>query len=74
MKSNKFIEYLVAFLALIGLGALISRKTEISAPKENKKVDEKMNEIKEEVNATSTDDLVADYNKRHGKRPAGDDA
>lgn len=67
MKANKFIEYLVAVLAFIGLGSLLLKKKGGNPTQDNKKVDEKMEAIKEEVNAQSTDSVVADYNKRHGK-------
>lgn len=64
---NKIFEYIVAFLALIGLGALAVRRQPTSPAKENAKVDEKMKEIQEEVNAQDTASVVDDYNKRHGK-------
>jgi hypothetical protein len=64
---TKFLEYLIGFLALIGLGSLALKKKSGNATEENKKIDDKMKEIAEEVNETDTASLVDDYNKRHGK-------
>ena len=64
---NKFLEYLIGFLALIGLGTLVLKKKGGNPTEANKKVDEVKKEIAEEVNAQDTASVVDDYNKRHGK-------
>jgi len=64
---NKILEWIVGFLALIGLGTLVLKKKTGNPEVENKKVDEVKKEIAEEVNAKDIDSVVDDYNKRHGK-------
>jgi len=67
MKKSKFIDYLLGFLALIGIGSLLLKKKGGNPTAANKEVDAVKKEIEEEVNETPTTELVADYNKRHGK-------
>jgi len=64
---NKVVEIFVAFLALVGVSTLVFRKKTVTPEESKKEVDEIKSKIAEEVNETSTSDLVADYNKRHGK-------
>lgn len=63
---TKVLEYILGFLAFIGLASLVSRSKVVDASKETKKIDDKISEIKEKTDETPIDDLVSKSNKRYG--------
>lgn len=63
---NRLINWLGVIVGFLGAMFIFSKKSVVDASKETKKVNDKLEEIKEKTNETPIDDLVAKSNKRYG--------